>query len=49
MTFKCSECGGVVRKCGDTYRCDKCGRERTFQETKTVDMSENSNLSVIME
>ena len=51
MTFKCSECGGEVRKCENTYRCVNCGREKIFEEkvVETIDMSENANLNVIME
>jgi len=48
--FKCSECGGDVRKCEDTYRCVKCGRERKEEKViETVDMSETAKLNVIME
>ena len=50
VVFKCSECGGDVRKCGDTYRCTQCGRERKEEKViETVDMSETANLDVIME
>lgn len=49
MIFKCSECGGEIKKCGKTYRCTKCGKERIIEEKQIVDMSENANLSVLME
>ena len=51
MTMKCSECGGNVEKIGKIYKCNKCGREKNFEEkvVETIDMSENANLSVIME
>jgi hypothetical protein len=49
--MKCSECGGQVVKFDKTYRCVKCGREKSFEEkvVETIDMSENAGLSVIME
>ncbi len=50
VIFKCSECGGDVRKCEDTYRCTKCGRERKEEKViETIDMSETAKLDVIME
>lgn len=55
MEFKCSECGGklnIIQKKDKTiYKCLKCERERVVQVkvVETVDMSETSNLDVIME
>ena len=51
MIFKCSECGGEIKKCGKTYRCTKCGKERIIEEKviETIDMSETAGLSVLME
>ena len=50
MVLKCSECGGEVRKISNgKFRCTQCGRERTIEESKTIDMGKDSNLSVLME
>ena len=49
MVFKCSECGGELKKIGKMFKCGKCGRERNIEESKTIDMSKTANLDVIME
>lgn len=51
MVLKCSECGGEVRKVGNTtFICTRCGRERKIEDKpKIINMSETANLDIIME
>lgn len=59
MSFKCSECGGIVQgKTTDLktiiYQCEFCGRKRTIPLEETsdlpvMDMSDDANLKVLME